>query len=75
MERSGCDEKDVVRADIAVLRRDGTPLDDRQHVTLHALRGGVRAMTVVRRRADLVDLVYEDDACNIATHQVSFAEF
>ncbi len=61
MESARGDEQDVVGLDRAMLGRDARALDQRQKVALHALAAhvGAHALAV---RADLVDLVEEDDA-------------
>src|SRR5687768_6528531 len=61
MEGAARDEKDVIRADHAVLGGDGRALDQGQQVALHALAGDVGALQLSAAR-DLVDLVDEDDA-------------
>ena len=45
-----------------LLGRDDRALEQRQEVALHALGGGVRRAAEVAARADLVDLVNEDDS-------------
>ena len=60
MERARRDEQDVVGLDRPVLGRDRGALDQRQQVALHALARDVGADAVAR--ANLVDLVEEDDA-------------
>src|SRR5262249_42908537 len=61
VERAGCDEQDVVRADRPVLGRDRRPLDDRQQIALHPFPGDVRAVRDFPAR-DLVELIEEHDA-------------
>ena len=61
MERTRCDEQDVVRLDHPVLRVDGRAFHQRQQIALHALTRHLAA-TVFTAAGDLVDLVEEHDA-------------
>ena len=61
MERTRCDEQDVVGLDHAVARVDGRALHQRQQVALHALTGNVATLHATAH-GNLVDLVQEDDA-------------
>ena len=64
MEGARRDEQDMVGLDGPVFRADRRSLDQRQQVTLHALARHVAAPEPALHgaRADLVDLVDEDDA-------------
>ena len=61
MEGARGDEQDVIGFHLAVLGGNGGALDQRQEIALHALAADVGAITAFAR-ADLVDLVEEDDA-------------
>mmetsp|Transcript_10140 Transcript_10140/g.23929 ORF Transcript_10140/g.23929 Transcript_10140/m.23929 type:complete len:397 (-) Transcript_10140:182-1372(-) len=63
MEGAGRNEQDVVRVDIAVFGADGRPLHQGEKIALHTLGAGIGALGHgILGRADLVDLVHEDDA-------------
>ena len=61
MERAGRDEKNMIGLHRPVFRADRRPFDERQKIALHALAADIGA-DALRARADLVDLVEEDDA-------------
>src|SRR5262245_3231262 len=61
VERARGDEQDVVGLHRPVFGADGRALDQRQEIALHAFAADIGA-DALRARADLVDLVEEDDA-------------
>ncbi len=61
VERAGRDEENMVGLHRPVFGADGRAFDQRQEVALHAFAADIGA-DALRARADLVDLVEEDDA-------------
>mmetsp|Transcript_25445 Transcript_25445/g.61540 ORF Transcript_25445/g.61540 Transcript_25445/m.61540 type:complete len:333 (+) Transcript_25445:553-1551(+) len=58
-ERSGADEQDVIRLDVAVLGRNLASFDDGQQIPLYTLSGGVTGVPCSSRLTDLVNLIDE----------------